>query len=176
MEKVKDRQLMVTGNSPVISLEKGKVPPQAIDLEKVVLGALMIDGKGVDEVIDLLTPDAFYHKSHQFIFNAIDQLFKGGSPVDLLTVSAQLRRDEKLETVGGDHYLVQLSQLVSSTAHIYPFVALPIPWEPNFSNRCTVYGCILQRLQRSPPDSCGRHLLALQESHPPGLVFSCPCW
>ncbi|KQC33006.1 DNA helicase [Nonlabens sp. YIK11] len=118
MEKVQERVSIVTGNSPVISLEKGKIPPQAIDLEKVVLGALMIDGKGVDEVIDLLTPDAFYHKAHQSIFDAIDKLFKSGSPVDLLTVSAQLRRDEKLESVGGDHYLVQLSQLVSSTAHI----------------------------------------------------------
>ncbi len=118
MEKVQERKSIVSGNSPVISLEKGKIPPQAIDLEKVVLGALMIDGKGVDEVIDLLSPDAFYEKRHQYIFDAIDKLFKGGSPVDLLTVSAQLRRDEKLEAVGGDHYLVQLSQLVSSTAHI----------------------------------------------------------
>ncbi|GAL01877.1 replicative DNA helicase [Nonlabens ulvanivorans] len=102
----------------VVPLERGKIPPQAIDLEKVVLGALMIDGKGVDEVIDLLTPEVFYQKSHQYIFDAIDKLFKSGSPVDLLTVSAQLRKDEKSEAAGGDHYLVQLSQLVSSTAHI----------------------------------------------------------
>ncbi|HNQ26517.1 MAG TPA: DnaB-like helicase N-terminal domain-containing protein, partial [Aquaticitalea sp.] len=46
--------------SAIISLEKGKVPPQAIDLEEVVLGAMMIDKKGVDEVIDILSPDAFY--------------------------------------------------------------------------------------------------------------------
>lgn len=118
MEKVQERVTILSGNTGVISLEKGKIPPQAVDLEKVVLGALMIDGKGVDEVIDLLTPDAFYHKAHQSIFDSIDKLFKSGSPVDLLTVSAQLRRDEKLESVGGDHYLVQLSQLVSSTAHI----------------------------------------------------------
>ena len=118
MEKVQERVSIVSGNSPVISLEKGKIPPQAVDLEKVVLGALMIDGKGVDEVIDLLSPDAFYHKAHQSIFDSIDKLFKSGSPVDLLTVSAQLRKDEKLESIGGDHYLVQLSQMVSSTAHI----------------------------------------------------------
>jgi replicative DNA helicase len=118
MEEVQDRKATFSKSSPVITLEKGKVPPQALDLEKVVLGALMIDGKGVDEVIDLLTPEAFYHKSHQSIFEAIDVLFKNGSPVDLLTVSAQLRKEKKIEAVGGDHYLVQLSQLVSSTAHI----------------------------------------------------------
>ncbi|WP_438962116.1 replicative DNA helicase [Nonlabens sp.] len=118
MEKIKSLATSKTDNSMVIPLERGKIPPQAVDLEKVVLGALMIDGKGVDEVIDLLTPEVFYQKSHQFIFDAIDKLFKSGSPVDLLTVSAQLRKDEKIEAAGGDHYLVQLSQLVSSTAHI----------------------------------------------------------
>jgi len=118
MEKIQSLANSKTSNSMVVPLEKGKIPPQAIDLEKVVLGALMIDGKGVDEVIDLLTPDVFYKKAHQFIFDSIDKLFKSGSPVDLLTVSAQLRKDEKIEAAGGDHYLVQLSQLVSSTAHI----------------------------------------------------------
>lgn len=118
MEKIQSLAASKTDNSMVVPLERGKIPPQAIDLEKVVLGALMIDGKGVDEVIDLLTPEVFYQKSHQYIFDAIDKLFKSGSPVDLLTVSAQLRKDEKSEAAGGDHYLVQLSQLVSSTAHI----------------------------------------------------------
>ena len=118
MEKIQSLASTKTVKGAVIPLEKGKIPPQAVDLEKVVLGALMIDGKGVDEVIDLLTPEVFYTKAHQFIFDAIDKLFKSGSPVDLLTVSAQLRKDEKIEAAGGDHYLVQLSQLVSSTAHI----------------------------------------------------------
>lgn len=118
MEKVQNITSLVTGNAPVIALERGKIPPQAVDLEKVVLGALMIDGKGVDEVITLLTPDVFYQKNNQLIFDAIDKLFKDQSPVDLLTVSAQLRKDGKLDAAGGDHYLIQLSQLVSSTAHI----------------------------------------------------------
>ncbi|ALM21956.1 replicativone DNA helicase [Nonlabens tegetincola] len=118
MEKIQVRSNKISGNSPVIALEKGKIPPQAVDLERVVLGALMIDGKGVDEVIDLLSPEVFYQKSHQHIFEAIDILFKEGKPIDLLTVSSQLRKQERIEAVGGDHYLVQLSQLVSSTAHI----------------------------------------------------------
>ena len=104
--------------SALISLEKGKLPPQAIDLEEVVLGAMMIDKKGVDEVIDILSPDAFYKDAHKFIFEAIFKLFENSEPVDLLTVSSQLKKDEKLDIVGGDFYLISLTQRVSSSAHI----------------------------------------------------------
>jgi replicative DNA helicase len=104
--------------STIISLEKGKIPPQAIDLEEVVLGAMMIDKKGVDEVIDILSPEAFYKEAHQHIFEAILKLFRGSEPVDLLTVSSQLKKDEKLDVIGGDFYLISLTQRVSSSAHI----------------------------------------------------------
>ncbi len=104
--------------STIISLEKGKIPPQAIDLEEVVLGAMMIDKKGVDEVIDILSPEAFYKDAHKYIFEAIFKLFENSEPVDLLTVSSQLKKDSKLEMVGGDFYLISLTQRVSSSAHI----------------------------------------------------------
>ncbi len=104
--------------STIISLEKGKIPPQAIDLEEVVLGAMMIDKKGVDEVIDILSPDAFYKDAHKHIFEAIFKLFENSEPVDLLTVSSQLKKDAKLDSVGGDFYLISLTQRVSSSAHI----------------------------------------------------------
>ena len=104
--------------NPVIGLQKGKIPPQALDLEEVVLGAMMIDKKGVDEVIDILSPEAFYKEAHKFIFEAIFKLFENSEPVDLLTVSSQLKKDGKLEIVGGDYYLITLTQRVSSSAHI----------------------------------------------------------
>jgi len=104
--------------STIINLERGKIPPQALDLEEVVLGAMMIDKKGVDEVIDILSPDAFYKEAHQYIFEAILKLFESSEPIDLLTVSSQLRKDEKLDVVGGDFYLISLTQKVSSSAHI----------------------------------------------------------
>ncbi|NJB37996.1 replicative DNA helicase [Croceivirga sp. JEA036] len=104
--------------STIISLEKGKIPPQAVELEEVVLGAMMIDKKGVDEVIDILHPDAFYKDAHRFIFEAIFMLFESSEPVDLLTVSTQLKKDGKLEAVGGDFYLIKLTQKVASSAHI----------------------------------------------------------
>ncbi|MEZ4970164.1 MAG: replicative DNA helicase [Flavobacteriaceae bacterium] len=104
--------------STIISLEKGKIPPQAVDLEEVVLGAMMIDKKGVDEVIDILHPEVFYKDAHRYIYEAIFKLFENSEPVDLLTVSAQLKKDGRLESAGGDFYLIKLTQKVASSAHI----------------------------------------------------------
>ena len=118
MEKIKPQIGISPRSSQVISLEKGKVPPQAIDLEEVVLGALMIDKKGVDETIDILHPEVFYKPAHQHIFEAIHTLFKNSQPVDLLTVSSQLKKNGKLDLSGGEFYLIQLTQKVSSSAHI----------------------------------------------------------
>jgi replicative DNA helicase len=100
------------------SLQKGKIPPQAVDLEEIVLGAMMIDKKGVDEVIDILHSDAFYKDTHKAIFEAIISLFEKQEPVDLKTVSYQLKKDSNLSFVGGDVYLIGLTQKVSSSAHI----------------------------------------------------------
>ncbi len=118
MEKVQPQTTYKSRSAQVISLEKGKLPPQAIDLEEVVLGAMMIDKKGVDEVIDILSADVFYKQSHQHIFEAIHMLFENSEPVDLLTVASQLKKSSTLEAAGGEFYLVQLTQKVSSSAHI----------------------------------------------------------
>ncbi len=104
--------------STIINLERGKIPPQSVDLEEVVLGAMMIDKKGVDEVIDILHPEVFYKDAHRFIYEAIFKLFETSEPVDLLTVSTQLRKDGRLESIGGDFYLIKLTQKVASSAHI----------------------------------------------------------
>jgi len=118
MEKKQSRNLSKGQNPLVINLKQGKIPPQALELEEAVLGAMLIDKKGLDEVIDLIQPDAFYKTAHQIIFEAIFQLFQDSQPIDLLTVSSELRKRGKLESVGGEFYLVQLSQRVASSAHI----------------------------------------------------------
>jgi len=118
MEKINPQSSFATKSTQIISLEKGKLPPQATDLEEVVLGAMMIDKRGVDEVIDILHAEAFYKEAHQFIFEAIVILFEDSKPVDLLTVSTQLKKQKRLEKVGGEFYLIQLTQKVSSSAHI----------------------------------------------------------
>ena len=99
MENVKNLSPIKIDRTAIISLEKGKLPPQVLDLEEAVLGAMMIDKKGVDEVIDILQPDAFYKEAHKYIFEAIVQLFTDTQPIDLLTVSAQLKKNAKLDLV-----------------------------------------------------------------------------
>jgi replicative DNA helicase len=118
MENFKNISPIKVDKTTIISLEKGKLPPQVLELEEAVLGAMMIDKKGVDDVIDILQPDAFYKEAHKHIFEAIVQLFTETQPIDLLTVSAQLKKNAKLELAGGDFYLIQLTQKVSSSAHI----------------------------------------------------------
>ena len=118
MDKNKALEYVKTPNPSVINLKQGKIPPQAVELEEAVLGAMLIDKKGVDEVIDILQPDAFYKTANQLIFEAIYQLFQDSQPIDLLTVSSELRKKGKLESIGGEFYLVQLSQRVASSAHI----------------------------------------------------------
>ena len=118
MDNFKDIKPQRIEKTTIINLEKGKLPPQVIDLEEAVLGAMMIDKKGVEEVIDMLQPDAFYKEAHKNIFEAIFQLFTDSQPIDLLTVSAQLKKNAKLDISGGDFYLIQLTQKISSSAHI----------------------------------------------------------
>lgn len=106
--------------STLVNLEKGKVPPQAIDLEEVVLGAMLIDKKGIDIAFEVLNDnsDVFYKEAHQHIFIACLELYAINEPIDLLTVSTQLKKNGKLEISGGDFYLIGLTQKVSSSAHI----------------------------------------------------------
>jgi len=96
----------------------GKVQPQAIPLEEAVLGALMLDKEGLVTVMDILISDAFYVDAHKEIYKAILNLFEKSQPVDLLTVSEQLKKNGKLADIGGPHYLVELTNKVSSAANI----------------------------------------------------------
>ncbi|WP_281232162.1 replicative DNA helicase [Flavobacterium gelatinilyticum] len=118
MENFKNFSPVKVDKTTIINLEKGKLPPQVIDLEEAVLGAMMIDKKGVDDVIDILQPDAFYKDAHKHIFEAILQLFTETQPIDILTVSTQLKKNGKLDLAGGDFYLIQLTQKIASSAHI----------------------------------------------------------
>src|SRR5688500_5858540 len=87
----------------------GKLPPQAVDLEEAVLGALMLEKDALSAVIDILNPNVFYKDSHQKIFTAIHTLFQKSSPVDILTVTAQLRQQGDLEMIGGAYYITELT-------------------------------------------------------------------
>lgn len=103
---------------PVHNNELGKIPPQATDLEEAVLGALMLERDAVNEVIDILKPDSFYKESHQKIFSAVQELFQRSEPIDILTVTAELRKTGDLEIVGGAYYISFLTNRVASSANI----------------------------------------------------------
>lgn len=96
----------------------GKLPPQAVDLEEAVLGALMLEKDALSIVIDIVKAESFYKDSHQKIFEAITNLFQKSSPVDLLTVTAELRKMGSLDIIGGAYYLTQLTDRVVSAANI----------------------------------------------------------
>lgn len=96
----------------------GKLPPQSIELEEAVLGALMIEKDALNAVIDILKADSFYKESHQRIYNAIITLFSNSEPIDLLTVTTQLRQLGELEVVGGAQYITALTTKINSAANI----------------------------------------------------------
>ncbi len=102
----------------VVEMNGGKKPPQATDLEEAVLGALMLDQNALNTSIDILREEFFYHPEHQLIFKAIHRLFELNQPVDLLTVTDQLRKNGELEAAGGAYKLSQLTSHVVSAAHI----------------------------------------------------------
>lgn len=102
----------------LIMNELGKVPPQSIDLEQAVLGAMMLEKNAVTDTIDILKPNSFYDPKHQYIYGAIRELFGSSSPIDLLTVTNQLRKNGELEASGGAAYISQLTNRVASTAHV----------------------------------------------------------
>ncbi|WP_370214818.1 replicative DNA helicase [Mesoflavibacter profundi] len=100
-------------------LDKGLLPPQATDIEKVVLGSMLVSVSAVDELMVLFqNPDVFYDENHQYIFSAMLNLYNKGIGIDLITVSTELKSIGKLEVVGGDYQLIQLSNKVGSAAHI----------------------------------------------------------
>lgn len=101
-----------------LSISQGKMPPNAVDFEKLVIGTFLIDKKGLDYSIELLTPEVFYDPRHQVIFSAIVKLYDDNHPVDLMTVIQELKKGGNLNLAGGDHYIIDLTMGVSSSAHI----------------------------------------------------------
>lgn len=104
-------------SSPVKD-EYGHLQPQVPELEKVVLGALMIETDAYSLISEILRPESFYEHRHQLIYEAIRQLNIEQKPVDILTVTEKLRSNGTLEEVGGPYYITQLSGMVASSAHI----------------------------------------------------------
>jgi replicative DNA helicase len=97
---------------------EGRIPPQAVDVEMAVLGAMLIEKEAIARALDLLNEDAFYKESHRLIFQAMIALFDRSEPVDLVTLTEELRRRGVLEKIGGSYYLTDLTNRVTSAANI----------------------------------------------------------
>ena len=104
--------------APQMVTDYGRIPPQAPELEKAVLAALMMERDAFSQVSELLKPESFYEHRHQLIFSAIADLAMAQKPVDLLTVKDQLEKRGELEEIGGPFYLAQLTSMVASAAHV----------------------------------------------------------
>ncbi len=119
MEELKAQNSGISGKKTTsVQMPQAKIPPQSIDLEKSVIGAMLVDKRGVDEVIDILEAEHFYLKEHQEIYSVITELFQNGQPIDILTVSDSLRTRGTLKQIGGEYYLVSLSNIVATAANI----------------------------------------------------------
>ena len=111
-------------NLDTLGLEMGNKPPQALDVEEAVLGALLVEPNCIDEAMDELTPSCFYGEKHRMVFDAMRALRLESVALDLLSVSQKLKAQGNLETVGGTMFLAQLSQKIGAAAHIEYYIRI----------------------------------------------------
>ena len=116
------------GNAPDLdslgAVMGGNVPPQALEAEEAVLGAMLLESSSVDRAMEELTPSCFYSPRHRMIFEAISSLVQDHSPVDTISVTNSLRAKGNLENVGGAVVLADLSQKVGAAAHLEFYIKI----------------------------------------------------
>ena len=111
-------------NLDTLGLEMGNRPPQALDVEEAVLGALLIEPNCIDEAMDELTSSCFYSDKHKMVFNAMRSLTNEHVALDILSVTQKLKSEGNLEAVGGTVALAQLSQKIGAAAHIEYYIRI----------------------------------------------------
>ncbi len=114
----KTRKSILRNQQPIVLSEIGKLPPQAVDLEEAVLGAMLLEREALSNVIDILSDKAFYKEQNGRIYAAIVSLFNKSEPVDILTVTQELKRSGELDYVGGAFYISSLTNRIASSANI----------------------------------------------------------
>ncbi len=102
----------------------GKIPPQNLDAEKSLLGAVLIDEETLADISEHVTPKDFYDKRHATIFGGMTRLYERHKPVDLLTLSEELKKKDELEIIGGSAYLTELTNYVPTAAHAEAYAEL----------------------------------------------------
>ncbi len=102
----------------------GRLPPQNLDAEKSVLGAILIDSDAIVTVADSLTPESFYDVAHQYIYTAMETLYEKRQPIDVVTLNNQIKKMKKLKAVGGTAAIAELSNAVSTAANVKHYAKL----------------------------------------------------
>jgi len=113
----------MTNNSPNFAVPE-KLPPQSIEIEKSLLGCLMLDKNALIRVVDFLKPEDFYRGTHQEIYSVCRELFGKGEPIDFLSVSNRLQEKGFLEEIGGNSYLTELINSVLTSAHVLNYAKI----------------------------------------------------
>jgi replicative DNA helicase len=101
-----------------LNMDYGRIPPQAIDLEEAVLGAIMVERDAVIAVLDILKAESFYKEVHQKIYRTIVDISMNEEPIDILTVTEELKKRGELDEIGGPAYITHLTGRVASAAHL----------------------------------------------------------
>ncbi len=109
---------------PAKEVPVGKIPPQNIDAEKSLLGAVLIDEETLADISEHVTPKDFYEKRHAIIYEGMMRLYEKHQPVDLLTLTDELKRKDGLEAIGGSAYLTELTNYVPTAAHAAAYAEL----------------------------------------------------
>lgn len=102
---------------PAKEIPTGKVPPQNLDAEKSLLGAVLIDEETLADISEHVKPKDFYDKRHAIIYGGMMRLYEHHKPVDLLTLTDELKKKDELDTIGGSAYLTELTNYVPTAAH-----------------------------------------------------------
>ena len=100
------------------SIGPEKIPPQSIEVEQAVLGAMLLDKEAIGKAVEIIDKDSFYRDDHQKIFSAIVDLYDKNQPVDIITVSDELTKRKELDNLGGRVYLLELTERIATTANI----------------------------------------------------------
>lgn len=105
-------------------VDAGRIPPQNLDAEKSLLGAILIDEDTIADVAEAVTPQDFYDKQHGVVYGGMIRLYEQHKPVDLLTLTEELNKKGELETIGGSAFLTELTNYVPSAAHARTYAEL----------------------------------------------------
>lgn len=105
-------------------MASGRIPPHNDDAERSVLGAILIDPDAIVKIADILSPESFYQQAHQYIYEAMENLYDERQPIDVVTLTDQLRKNKKLTKAGGTATVAELSNILSTAANVKHYADL----------------------------------------------------